>query len=160
MSKIYVFNNAIETGLRSLIILDSVYPKLIDLNKIMYYDYLMIHSGDVKDGPPSIHPATPNRTGEILVKRKIVEEGIILFIKKGLIEKVFTSHGIDYRVSDNASVFLDILEEKYTTKLKDRASWVISEFSEYSNEKLHNYMKNNLDKWGGEFIYYDIGEVK
>ncbi len=153
MNKIYLFNNNIETGLRALIILHSAYPQAIDIQRIMYYDYLTIHSGDVENGPPSIHPAIPNRSGEILVRRKIIEEGINSFVKRGLIEKVFSKDGIDFCASDNASIFLDILEEEYTTLLKHRASWVVENFSQFSNKKLNTYMKNNLDNWGGEFMY-------
>jgi len=153
MSKIYLFNNNIETGLRALIILYSTYPQAIDIQRIMYYDYLTIHSGDVDDGPPSLHPATPNRSGEILVRRKIIEEGINSFVKRGLIEKIFSTDGIDFCAGDSASIFLDILEEEYTNQLKHRATWVVEKFSKFSSEQLNTYMKDNLDSWGGEFMY-------
>ncbi len=153
MNKLYLFNNDIETGLRVLIILHAANPEAIDIQRIMYYDYLAIHSGDVENGPSSIHPATPNRTGEILVRRKIIEEGINSFVKRGLINKNFSHDGIDFCASDNASIFLDLLEEEYTNQLKHRAKWVVENFSHFSIKKLNTYMKNNLDNWGGEFMY-------
>ena len=47
MNKEYVFNNPIETGLRSLIILNAAYPKPLDLQQLIYYDYLTVHTGDI-----------------------------------------------------------------------------------------------------------------
>lgn len=157
-NKLYEFNNPIETGLRVLAILNAAYPQKIDLQQLIYYDYLTIHSGDIENGPSSLHPPVPNRSGEILVRRKIIEEGIELFVKKRLIDRVFSEKGIVYRMSENANMFIDMLEELYTKRLFERAVWVIDNFINFSDEDMGSYMKNNLDKWGGEFVFCDIGD--
>lgn len=157
MNRVYVFNNAIETGLRVLIILRAAYPSALDLQQILYYDYLTVHSGDVEDGPKSLHPQVPNRSGELFVRRKILEDGLELFISNGLIEKVFTLQGIEYRATENASPFLDMLNEDYTLELMERAQWVVHEFQYKATEELEKFIKNNLDKWGGEFTFCSIG---
>ncbi|WP_066358017.1 ABC-three component system middle component 2 [Aliarcobacter cryaerophilus] len=159
MNKEYVFNNPIETGLRSLIILNAAYPKPLDLQQLIYYDYLTVHTGDIKDGPESIHPALPNRTGELLVRRKIIERGLDLFVNKKFIERIFTQNGIEYQLSENSNMFLDMLEEEYTLSLKDKAYWVINKFIYWDSIKLKKFIEKNIDNWGGEFIYSDIEEL-
>lgn len=157
MGRVYVFNNPIETGLRITVILSAAYPATMDLQKIIYYDYLAVHSGDIENGPSSLHPAVPNRTGEILIRRKIIEDGIDLFVEKGLILKIFTMHGIEYQAGEQAVPFLETLDEKYTLELRKRADWAIEKFQDKTIEYLSNFIKSNLDKWGGEFTFCSVG---
>ena len=35
--------------------------------------------------------------------------------------------------------------------LKLRAAWVLEQFQHYSSDKLEEYFKSQLDRWGGEF---------
>lgn len=157
MNKVYVFNSPVETGLRVLVILNATYPNRMDLQQVLYYDYLTVHSGDVDGGPKSLHPQVPNRSGEIFVRRKILEDGIELFISSGLIEKVYTLKGIEYQAGENATPFLDMLNENYTLELAKRAQWVVKEFGHQTIEQLDRFIKNNLDKWGGEFTFCSVG---
>ena len=41
-----IFNSPIETGLRSLTLLEAGYPSAYDLERLTYYDYLVVHSDD------------------------------------------------------------------------------------------------------------------
>jgi hypothetical protein len=156
MNNTEIFNNSIETGLRSLIILEAVNPYSLDLQRLIYFDYLTVHTGDIENGPTSLHPAVPNRSGELFVRREKIEEGLNLFLKKRFIEKIFTKNGIEYRLSDNANLLLDILEEEYTLTMKKNAMWVVNKFIDMNNTQLKNYITNNIDKWGGEFMYCNI----
>ena len=71
------FNSPIETGMRALILLAASYPAQMDLQRILEFEYMMVHTEDV-DGPPSIHPALPLRSGELLVRRQLIERGLML----------------------------------------------------------------------------------
>jgi len=144
------FNGPIECGLRSLIILEQAYPKELDLQRLVFYDYLLIHSKDA-NGPESIHPATPYRSGEILVKRHILEQGALLMISRSLVKRNYTTTGIVYQATEKATPFLDSLTSRYTLLLKERANWVLQEFQQYSDEALEDFFKSHLDRWGGEF---------
>ena len=86
------FNSPIETGIRALILLAESYPALIDLQRLLEYDYIMVHTADV-DGPPSIHPALPLRSGELLVRRELIERGLMLMIGRGLVTRHATTEG-------------------------------------------------------------------
>ena len=57
-SNVTVFNSALETGVRSLVILAANFPAALDLQRLVDLDYLVVHSGDV-DGPKSLHPPLP-----------------------------------------------------------------------------------------------------
>lgn len=50
------FNTPIESGLRLLFVLDEAKGEVFDLQRLVSYDYLLVHSGDVEGGPVSLHP--------------------------------------------------------------------------------------------------------
>jgi hypothetical protein len=140
------------------VILHSARPAAYDLQRLVFYDYLLVHSGDVPNGPESIHPPTPLRSGEALVRRHWVERGLLLMVSRELIARSFSEHGILYRASELAGPFLDYMEQPYTRKLRERAAWVSGTFDTYSDADLVAFFKTNLDRWGGEFIREDLPE--
>lgn len=146
-----IFNSPIEIGLRILYVLNELNHKGCDLQRLVYYDYMLIHSGDILNGPKSIHPNTPFRTTEILVKREILQKGLILMQSKELVESVFDSTGILYKATEITKDFLEYNTTEYANNLKAVAKWLISKFDNYSDDKLSLYIKNNLNIWGGEF---------
>jgi len=147
-----VFNTPLESGLRSVALLLEAYPDSFDLQRLGQYDYLVVHTGDVVGGPPSIHPATPQRSGELLVRRQIVEAGIEFMVQRGVVERVFTPQGIGYVAGEYAVLFLNSLSSEYTSQLRDRAAWVVKHFVDLSDEELTDYIKANLSQWGAEFV--------
>lgn len=79
---IRLLNSPIEIGLRLLFALDEANGRSFDLQRLVSYDYLLVHSGDVEDGPASLHPAVPFRGSELLVKREQVQAGLdIMFTR-------------------------------------------------------------------------------
>jgi len=61
-----LFNTPLECGLRMLFVLSACSPTKLDLQRLITYDYLIVHSGDVADSPDSLHPAVPFRGTEWL----------------------------------------------------------------------------------------------
>jgi hypothetical protein len=152
------FNSPLECGMRALALLEAARPSACDLQRLIFYDYLLVHSGDVSGGPASIHPATPLRSGEALVRRHWIERGLLLMISRELVLRTFSSSGITYKASSLTGTFLGYMEEAYTKKLQERAQWVISTFGDYSDHHLVDFFKENLDRWGGEFIREELLE--
>jgi hypothetical protein len=152
------FNSPLECGLRSLALLVAAQPQGFDLQRLVFYDYLLVHSGDVSEGPESIHPATPLRSGEALVRRHWVERGLLLLISRELAVRTFSEHGIIYSASSLSSTFLSYMEQPYTKLLQERAAWVIATFGKYVDHELVEFFKQNLDRWGGEFIRENLLE--
>src|ERR1700733_951685 len=135
------FNSPIETGVRALILLAESYPQQLDLQRILEFDYIMVHTGDV-DGPPSIHPALPLRSGELLVRRQLIERGLMLLISRGLISRHATANGFMYRAEDDAGPFIDALSAEYLEDLKNRAVWVVDRFSGMSDRDIRIMLSN------------------
>ncbi len=146
-----VFNSPLEVGLRVLYILNELYPKGCDLQRLVYYDYILVHSNDVPNGPKSIHPSIPHRTSEILIKRELVKKGLTLMNSKQLIKSIFDKTGILYSATELTNPFLEYNNSDYASKLKSVSSWLVNKFEAYSDEKLSLFIKNNMDVWGGEF---------
>ena len=145
------FNTALESGTRSLVLLASSYPKRFDLSRLVYYDYLLVHSGDVDNGPASLHPESPFRSGEIVARRKIVEKGLDLVFRKGLVAKTFESRGILYAATKSTLAFLDYFESAYANRAKNVAKWVSENFDDYTDDDLQRFINNNIGRWGTEF---------
>ncbi|MFM9959999.1 MAG: ABC-three component system middle component 2 [Planctomycetaceae bacterium] len=43
------FNSALESGLRALCVLYEAFPQSFDTQRLVFFDYLVVHSGDVSD---------------------------------------------------------------------------------------------------------------
>lgn len=147
-----VFNTPLESGLRLAALLLEAFPNSFDVQRLGQYDYLIVHSGDVEGGPPSIHPATPHRSGELLVRRQLVEAGLEFMVHRGVIERAFTQHGIAYVAGEYAVLFLNSLSSEYASQLRNRAAWVVERFAGLSDEELTAYIKVHLSQWGAEFV--------
>jgi hypothetical protein len=145
-----VFNSALETGVRSLVILTANYPSALDLQRLVDFDYLVVHSGDV-NGPESLHPPLPMREGELLVRRKIIESGISLMMSRGFITRIAGAEGIVYQASDYAKPFVDSMATPYMRSLIDRANWVGETFGDMDTTDLHNLIGSFFDKWTTQF---------
>lgn len=144
------FNSSLETGTRAMIILVASYPNSLDLQRLVDFDYLVVHSGDV-GGPESLHPPLPMRAGELLIRRNIIESGIMLMMSRGFIERVVKEDGIEYVASDTAMPFVSSLITSYTKNLQDRANWVVLNFGEASRNSLQLITAKFFDKWTTEF---------
>jgi hypothetical protein len=145
------FNTPMECGLRSAVLLGAAFPTKLDLQRLVQYDYLLVHSGDIAAGPPSIHPPTPNRSGELLVRRPIIEAGIKLMMTKSVVEYELSRNGIVYCAGKWSLAFLDQLVSNYTKDLKNRAEWVVGNFAVYSDDGLLEFMRGKWSNWGAEF---------
>lgn len=147
-----VFNTPLECGLRSAAVLLAAYPQSCDLQRLVQYDYLLVHSGDVTGGPPSIHPSTPHRSGELLVRRELVQQGLDFMLTKLVVERTFSHHGIVFVAGEYAVTFLGALTSSYVAQLRDRAQWVIDRFQTMPDAELGTYMRERWSEWGAEFV--------
>ena len=150
-----IFNSPLEVGLRIIFLLNEFYPRTADINRLIIYDYMMIHSSDA-GGPKSVHPSIPHRASQILVKGAIMREALILMQSKELVEAVFVDTGISYKATELTKFFIEKLESTYAQELKAVSKWVKERFLFMDEESLNNYVRNNIENWGGEFILESI----
>ncbi|MCA9046569.1 MAG: hypothetical protein KDA69_19735 [Planctomycetaceae bacterium] len=144
------FNSALETGVRTLAILIACYPKTHDLGRLVQYDYLTVHSADA-NGPPSLHPPLPLRSGELLVRRGLIESGLRLMMSRSLVRRDLHVQGFLYSADDSAASFLDNMRSPYILALRDRAEWVAATFDTLSTDELDAIVKRVFKSWTTEF---------
>lgn len=151
------FNSALETGVRALAILAAAYPNGHDLHRLVQYDYLTVHSADA-DGPPSLHPALPLRSNELLVRRHLVERGLLLMMSAGLVARQIGKDGFKYTAEEDAGAFLANLKSDYLGGVKERADWVVETFDDMTNDELVGVTKKLFEAWTVEFLPIDSGQ--
>jgi hypothetical protein len=144
------FNSPLETGIRSLAILAAAHPASYDLQRLVELDYLVVHSGDT-DGPQSLHAPLPLRAGELLVRRGLIETGLMLMMSRGLVLRQSKSEGIYYSAGDSAAPFLASLTAGYTTRLIQRAEWAVKTFDRFSTDEIRAITNRFFERWSNQF---------
>lgn len=144
------FNSPFETGLRAVAVLVAAYPRALDLQRLVVFDHLSVHTGDV-GGPESLHAPVPMRSSEILVRRQLVERGLLLMIGRGLVSRSAETAGIVYRAGDFAETFLSSLSSLYLATLRDRAQWVVESFADLADEEIRKRTGTVLERWQEQF---------
>lgn len=144
------FNSPFETGLRAAAVLVAAYPRALDLQRLVVFDHLCVHTGDV-GGPDSLHAPVPMRSAEILVRRQLVERGLLLMMSRGLITRSAEPTGIVYRAGDFAETFLVSLSSTYLAALCDRAEWVVETFADLADEEIRKRTGTVLERWEEQF---------
>lgn len=152
----YIFNSALETGVRSACVLAADQSMKYDLQQLLAFDHLVVHTGDVRNAPPSLHPNVLQRNGELLVRRSLVEHGLLLMEHKKLVEKIITFDGFYYRATDLASVFIESLTNKYIEELRKRADWAVKIYKESGDRFFSEIFNTAFDRWANEFQIAEI----
>lgn len=144
------FNGPLEAGIRAVSILGAAYPRTYDLQRLVALDYLLVHTGDI-DGPANLHPPTPMHSAELLVRRKLVEQSLMLMMTRDLVVREVTLDGIKYGAGENAATFLTSVSSSYLQALRDRATWLVSVLGDLSDDAFKRVMRRFFDKWVEEF---------
>jgi hypothetical protein len=145
-----IFNTPFETGLRSVIILTACYPATLSLHRLVVFDHLVVHTGDI-NGPPSMHPEDRSRAAEILVRRGLVSSGLSLMETRGLVARTPTPDGFRYQAGEEAGSFVDLLGTPYIEGLKDRAEWLAANVLPMTEDELAALVRSRMDQWEPEF---------
>ena len=145
------FNGPVEIGLRALCVLTTAFPAAYALQRLVVFDYFLVHSDDIEGGPEGLHPRTPHRGGEILVRRGVIQDGLTLYESRGLIERVYKDGGIFFAAPDKSADFLDTLSTEYLAGLRDRADWVVDSFGALDDTELDSMVRERIGTWGAEF---------
>ncbi len=145
-----VFNTPLEVALRLLFIFNKT-SKTLDLQRLIHYNYLLVHSSDIPDSPKSMHADLPQRSSEMSVNRPVVKKALTLLLLKDLIAVEYSNNGIHYIKNKNTELFTQYFESDYSKKLDHRANWLCSNFDKLTDEELTQLINSNMGKWGSEF---------
>lgn len=150
------FNGPVEIGLRALCVLNKAFPAAYALHRLVVFDYFLVHSDDIEGGPEGLHPRTPHRGGEILVRRGVIQDGLTLYESRGLIERVYKDGGIFFAATEKSADFLDTLSTEYVAGLRDRADWVVDGFGALDDKELDLMVRERIGTWGAEFTMESV----
>jgi hypothetical protein len=150
-----LFNSPLETGIRALVVLNAAHPVAFDLSQLTWFDHLVVHTGDI-GGPDSLHPDVPHRSGELLVRRPVIEASLTLMRRLHLIDVVVSDDGIMYRAGDEAYPFVELMRSPYARALKERATWLAANICTMSPARLERLVAKRIGRWTVEF-HGDMG---
>jgi len=149
-SRPVTFNGPLEAGVRAVALLGEAYPRAYDLQRLIALDYLLVHTGDV-GGPQSLHPPTPMKSAEFLVRRKLVEQALMLMATRDLVRREVGPDGILFRAGENAAPFLSALQAGYIQALKERAGWLVRTYGSHTDGEFRTVMRRFFEQWVEEF---------
>lgn len=155
-----VFNGPVDVALRVASLLAAIYPESATVDRLTTLDYLVVHTDDVDGGPPGLHPKTPHRSGEALIRRELVQRGLLLLAVRGLVRETPSPDGFRWAASDAAGAFLDVLVSPYARGLRRNAMWLAERFGDTSDEQLRRFVEQNLGRWGAEFDWDPLPEAQ
>jgi hypothetical protein len=147
-----LFNGPVEIGMRAAMVLANAFPERLDLNRLVILDYIVVHSGDFPDGPPSLHPPTPLRAGEVSVRRGLLENGLHLLAMKGLVARHLDDSGITYSANSEVTTFLDALSSGYAHSVRNRAEWAVQRLSGLTEIQVRELFEESIGRWRTEFV--------
>lgn len=150
MNNASIYNTSYEVSVRVLILLNFTSGP-IDLQRIIYYDYLMLHYGDVDEDYESIHPANPFHTTELYIRRELIQSALDLICKKGLTNIILSNDGFLYEISSLGRNFIKCFENDYFAKLIKYAQLVTNRFDNFSVNDINEFININVGKWKDEF---------
>ncbi len=152
----HIFNSALETGIRSVCILAADHSMKYDLQQLLAFDHLVVHTGDVAGAPPSLHPNVVQRNGELLVRRPLVERGLLLMESKKLIEKIISTNGFYYTATELATVFIESLTNEYISELYKRSRWAVEKYKNFGDRFFAEIFNTAFDRWTNEFKIAEV----
>lgn len=147
----FIFNSALETGVRSICILVADLSNKFDIQQLLALDHIVVHTGDIENAPPSLHPNILQRSGELLVRRPLIENGLVLMESKRLVQKVITPDGFYYCATELASVFIESLTNEYIKELSQRAQWAVTMYNDYGDMLFSEIFNSAFNRWRNEF---------
>lgn len=150
LEKNSAYNSPMEFGLRALFIMSAAQEQYFDLQRLIFLDYLVVHSDDVEGGPIGLHAKIPYRSAEIFVKRAIIEEGLRDLAGKELVNVIFNASGVNYQISELGVQFVNLFQSNYAEQLSQVCQWLYKRFSMYSTVDLEQFIGGHLTSWGGE----------
>lgn len=165
-SKSKLFNTPLEAGLRAVVILDAFAPRAFDLANLSLLDYYAVHSADMiatdveleeldgisldSSSTDSLHPPIASRKGEYFVRRRLIEEGVVMMERAFLIDRVANDEGLSFRARDVAAAMVDLMESEYNAQLRGITRRLARLAQIEGEESFFNRLADGVDRWAHE----------
>lgn len=135
-NKISAFNSSVELGARVALILTCLSDHELDLNQLVFFDYVLLYSREFS-GPENIHPPVPNHLAEIVQRREYLPGALQLLASRGLISIKTTNHGIYYKSNDDTIQFVCCLRSTYYKTIWKNLFWIEENFHKLCDQSLN-----------------------
>lgn len=103
----HLYNTPVEIAARLLIIINELRSENADQEKLMYLDYLSLHTGDV-GGEISVHAPIPNRGVQVYSKSELIKSSLTLLLSKELIDFISSEDGFVYSKNELTEAFFKL----------------------------------------------------
>lgn len=152
---IKLLNSNLEIALRLLVIM-NVYKKTMERDRLVAYEYFVIHSGDIEHAPSSIHPDIPYRASIYISNHQNISDALNILLSKELILLNVENDNFEYQITKAGEIFVQYMTSEYYNKLNNIARWICNYFENFSDRDLNLYIESNIGKWGNEFTKESI----
>lgn len=146
-----VFNTPFELGIRMVYLLMALYPRKVDLQRLVYFDYAAIYSADL-EGPESLHTPVPLRCGEYTSRREVIEAGLYLMAQRSFIDVEAGTNGVSFQLGENGPALVGLIGNEYSRELYKRCKWVASVLGDKDDKALERIFGVRGALWGAEFV--------
>ena len=150
-----ILNNSIECSLRLVVLINELTTG-IDFQRIIYYDYALLHSGDFDSSQESLYPSSPFRKEELYVKNRLIKDALAILCQKQLVDVEYKETGVLYKKTNLSQLFLNYLSTDYFLSLKEKAKWINVYFNSYNDQQLKEYFDKTIGEWKSEFSTYGL----
>jgi hypothetical protein len=145
-----LYNSLLETGIRAVVVLEHLRPVGADLPEMILFDHVVVHTGD-HGGPESLHPPVPERQGELLVRRRLIQQSLQLMQQCHLVGETHDAGGISYHATDEAAAYVELLETPYSEHLKRCSAWIRDEVDRHSKDGFKDRLRERIGHWAEAF---------
>lgn len=143
-------NSPLELGIRTLVVLAASFPQDLDLDRLVLLDYCLLHSADL-GGPDSVLPSVSTRSGELGIKRSVLEHGLQLMVRAGMVDVVSSAEGFTYRASEAAAPFLRLVNSPLLERLTQVAEWAVTNFGALAAEDIRERIRVIANQWSEQW---------
>lgn len=128
----------------------------MERDRLVAYEYFVIHSGDIEHAPSSIHPDIPYRASIYISNHQNISDALNILLSKELILLNVENDNFEYQITKAGEIFVQYMTSEYYNKLNNIARWVCNYFENFSDRDLNLYIESNIGKWGNEFTKESI----
>lgn len=132
-------------------LLMALYPRKVDLQRLVYFDYAAIYSADL-NGPESLHTPVPLRGGEYASRREVIEEGLYLMAQRSFVDVEADRSGISFKLGENGPALVGLIGGEYSRELYKRCQWVASALGDKDEKDVERIFGARGALWGAEFV--------
>lgn len=151
-----LYNSIYESAIRILTIISN-FKRGVELQELVYFDYLLVHISELDCTLKSLHPLNPYHNVEAYSRRNLVNKSLILLSQKHLIDIKYDKEGLKYTSSSITSKFLKNFSSEYYNQLSKNSIIISNKFESSTMDDIEAFMnsllKNVKDEYENEILF-------